>query len=785
MNGGEGGPLQGLRVIDATGDAGRFATKLLTEFGADVVRVSTSGAPGRALRDDAANALGGVLDWWYDGGKRKLSLDLASDAGRSAYRRLAGRADAIVETAEPGFLASHGIDHAQLLADNPRLVQVSITPFGRHGPRAHWAATDLVLNALGGVLSVTGTPDRPLNLWGRQAYQFAGFTAALLTLAGVRAARLDGRGRHYDLSIQECVTTTIEHLLMYLFYDAELPELPRVAARQGALHWLKVYDLAPTLDGTMMVTTTPEPRDAVAWMVERGHEAARAFQALDDEALSERRVELMDVLRDFVATRPTMETWQDAQRHHNASAGVYDVAAVAGIPQFAYREFFADLAGGKVRMPARMVRFSDTPARSPEPPATDETALEGLLESWPGRDPGAPGAALARPLEGVRVADFTWVLAGPFCTRMLADLGADVIRVQNEARSTLVNSPEFPYYPVWNRSKRSATLNMKHPEALAAARRLIERSDVLIENYSAGVFARWGMDWETLREWNPRLIYVTMSGCGHDGPWQHIISYAPTIHALSGITHLTNFADRSDVGPGFSLNDSLAGYAAAVALMAALEARERTGRGQKIDMAQLEIGSYAIGPALIEYFSNGEAPQPAGNRDGLDDHVPSGVYPSRDGFVAVSAPTDSAWRALAAVVGGNLRDPALAGIESRRRRVAEIDAGLGGWLAARTAAQAVETLQAAGVPAGKVQDAEELFAADPQLAARGYWLTLHSEVFGERPVEAFPAFENGERLTPLRPAPAWLGEHNLAVWTEVAGFDEAEVLAGMASGLFS
>jgi len=292
------------------------------------------------------------------------------------------------------------------------------------------------------------------------------------------------------------------------------------------------------------------------------------------------------------------------------------------------------------------------------------------------------------------------------------------------------------------------------------------------------------MDWETLQAWNPRLVYVTMSGCGHDGPWQHVISYAPTIHALSGITHLTNFEDRGDVGPGFSLNDSLAGYAAAVTLMAALEARERTGRGQKIDMAQLEIGSFSIGPALLEYFATGRAPQPAGNRDGLDDHVPSGVYRASDGFVAISAPTDETWRALAGVVGAGLGDAGLSALEHRRQRREDIDRVLTEWVAARTAMLAVEALQAVGVPAGKVQDAEELFSADPQLAARGYWQTLTSEVFGERPVEVFPALENGRRLLP-RPAPAWLGEHNLEVWTEVAGFTEEEVLEGMASGLFS
>ena len=198
-----------------------------------------------------------------------------------------------------------------------------------------------------------------------------------------------------------------------------------------------------------------------------------------------------------------------------------------------------------MRQPAHLVQFSEAPAPAPRPPAADDTALEEILAEWHRDEAPAPtGGARARPLEGVRIADFTWVLAGPFATRMLGDLGADVIRIQNEERSTLVNRPDFPYYFVWNRSKRSATINMKHPRALATIRKLLEHCDVLIENYSAGVLDSWGLDWETVHAWNQRLVYVTMSGCGHDGPWQHVISYAPTIHAVCGITHLTNFPEH-------------------------------------------------------------------------------------------------------------------------------------------------------------------------------------------------------------------------------------------------
>jgi benzylsuccinate CoA-transferase BbsE subunit len=174
------GPLAGLRVVDLTDDSGRFATKLLAECGAAVVRVG-QGGPGPAMTDPDAAAAGGLLDWWYDGGKARVDggpLDLHTDAGRDAYRRLAAAADLVVETEPPGRLATLGIDHPDLVGANPRLTQVSLTPFGRTGPWRDHATSDLVSAALGGVLSVSGLPDQPVNPWGRQAFNVAGFVAA-------------------------------------------------------------------------------------------------------------------------------------------------------------------------------------------------------------------------------------------------------------------------------------------------------------------------------------------------------------------------------------------------------------------------------------------------------------------------------------------------------------------------------------------------------------------------------------------------------------------------------
>lgn len=820
------GALSGLRVVDLTGDAGRFATKLLTELGADVVRVST-GPPGLPLADPAAAALGGVADWWYDGGKRRCPVDLGTAEGHDAYRQLAAAADVVVETERPGRLADAGIDYPDISAVNPALVQVSITPFGRTGPRAQWLGSDLVAAAMGGMMALTGLADCPLNVWGRQAYNYAGFVAATSGIAAALSARATGQGAHLDLSIHETVTGSIENLFMQYFFDDLLP-LPRVAPRQGALHWLRAYDLAECVGGDggyVMITPTPTPDLLLEWMVETGSDEVDKWIGIDPGELLLSVDEVMDAVRRWIAPQDAREVWWEAQERHVAFGGVLDIAEVCANPQFAHREFFADIlppgriaangslvsarsmdtgaggAAGSVTSPARLVRWSDTGRSGSVPPGTPaaaDTSLEEILASWAapagearnGDIGSVAGAASSgndgdrRPLDGIRVADFTWVLAGPSATKLLGDLGADVIRIQSEERSTLVNSPDFPYYFVWNRSKRSATLDMKHPDALAAARRLIETCDVLIENFSAGVLDSWGLDWETVHEWNPRLVYVTMSGCGHDGPWRHVISYAPTVHAVCGITHLTNFADRGDVGPGFSLNDHLAGFAAAVSTVGALYARERTGEGQRIDMAQLEVGTYAIGAAIIRQSAGVLPPRPEGNRDGIADHVPNEVYATGDGFVAVTVTEPAQWLGLVGLLADpRLDDPSLVTEAARRDRRSMIDAVLGEWSASRTTAEAADALQGAGVPAGPVQNSHQLFTDDPQHADRGFWQAVDHAVFGERTVDAFAGLWNGRRWTPRHLSPAYLGEHNFDVWAD-AGYSTDEIAEGIGDGLF-
>ena len=727
------GPLVGLRVVELTDDTGRFAGKILAESGASVVRVK-SGFPGPPMGHGGLR--GGLLDWWYDGGKRKALIDLSSAKGQAEYRGLAETADLVVETEPPGRLEEFGLDHADLVGANPALVQVSLTPFGRTGPRAGWQTSDLVAGALGGVLSVSGTADYAVGAWGRQNFNVGSLMACVCGLAGVYSARETGRGQLVDLSLHEVMTSSIEQLFVQWWFPDVLP-LPQRALRQGSLHWLGAYLVANAKTGACNVAPVPDTAALFAWMTEEGDPEGPELSKLSIVDVLAQMPRVMNAVKRFALTKHSGELFHQAQRRHVAFGEVQTVAQVASNPQNEYRGTFRAVEGfEQIRMPGPYARFSATPAPAQQPPPTSPWSLDELVAEWrqvrtaqPTRDERRHRGPVStgKPLEGLRIVDFTWVLAGPFANRILGDLGADVLKFQTAERATLVNSPDFPYFYVWNRSKRLVSLDMKKSEAKEVIRRIIEQSDVLMENFSAGVLARWGLDYESVKSWNPDLVYVTMSGAGHEGPWSKMITYAPTVHALCGLTHLSNPSDRRDVGPGYSLNDHVVGLMAVVAVLSAIETRRQLGEGQHIDIAQMETGTYLIGPALLDFLSNGREAQPAGNADPFGQCCPNEVYRCGDQHeLAVTCRDDKDWKNLCTAVGWAMVDLAedteLSTTPGRFARSAEIDDHLRDWCMTRTADAAAAALQGLGVPAGKVQDGGDLMA-DPQLGARNFWRT--------------------------------------------------------------
>ena len=388
-------------------------------------------------------------------------------------------------------------------------------------------------------------------------------------------------------------------------------------------------------------------------------------------------------------------------------------------------------------------------------------------------------------LNGLRVLDFTWVLAGPYATRVLADFGAEVIKVQSRRTSGGAESNLTGYFNAWNRNKRSITLDMGYPEAREIVLKLAEISDVLVENFSPRVMANWALPYEKLKEVKPNLIVVSISAMGQTGPWKDFVGFGPTIEALSGFTYLTSFSQDSPLGVGYAYADMVAGLYAALAVLSALEYRDRTGHGQYIDLSEYESMCTLIGPALMDASANQREILPQGNRPDYVSAAPHGCYRclGKDRWCVIAVSDEVEWNALCDVMGNPewTKEKRFSTSWKRRQNLKELDDFIGQWTARHSAEELVRLLQEGGIAAGVVQNAEDL-AKDPQLMEREYFIELEHPVLGRTTSDRNPIRFKDYPKPHWKAAPL-LGEDNHYVFTELLGLTEDEVSSYIERGI--
>ena len=681
-------PLEGLRVLEYDSPLTAHAGRLLWEMGADVVLVEPPG--GSALRSDAAAFA------HHHAGKRAVTSDTA----------LLATADVVLEGTLLGDVRAPSVP--------PGAIHVVVSPLGTTGPRSDWLASDLVVSALGGLVSVIGWPDRPPRAApADQAWHLASLNAAI----GVLLALASGQSQRVEISALECVAASLEAgAISYIHADARV-------GRSGIEHPLAPHRLFRARDGWVAGGLGGNPRmwdGLLEWMAESGEDADLRTDAMRDPAtLPVNRTHVFDVIERFTAQRTRDEVFHEGQRRRLPWASVLTPAEVASSPQLEARGALVEVEyDGRVATDvAPPLRRRDVRRVAPDPATTAD---------WLGSYAPPARAATRGALDGVVVLDLTWVLAGPYATRILADHGARVIKIESEhrpdptrfSRFTHLSRGEFDpntsgYFNNVNRNKQSVQLNLRDPAGIDVFLDLVERADVVIENFSAGLLDRMGIGAPVLHERNPGLVVVSMSGLGATGPWRSYVSYADAISALCGFTSLCDDDDRlSPVVHG--LADIVAGHHAALATIAALLA----GGGTWVDLSQLEAMAAQIGPALLEP----PAPRPHDR-----------VYPclGLDRWVAAEAVLDEAWTR------------------------------------ARPAEAVAEALQARGIAAGAVQDGRDLVEHDPQLRARGFYPVVEHPRVGAFVHEGVPI--------ELSVTPG-------AVWTAapLLGADTDEVLASLA-----
>ena len=415
------------------------------------------------------------------------------------------------------------------------------------------------------------------------------------------------------------------------------------------------------------------------------------------------------------------------------------------------------------------------------------------------------------PLSGIRVADFSWFGAGPIAGRVFADLGAEVIRVESEShldglRKTQPVPPgaEGPnvsgYYNNFNAGKLSFTLNLGHPEARAVALDLIAKSDVMIENYTPRVIEKWGLTYDEVAQVNPRIIYANMPMQGNWGPHRDFLGFGGVLAPVTGFSYLTGWPDRPPIGVGTNYPDYVINPGhCVVAVLAALRYRARTGKGQHIELAQVESTVAALGPAVMEYAANGAIRERNGNR--VPHAAPHGVFPCRsrpqegnlpprqamaaagqppseDRWIAVTVFDDDQWEGLKDVMGRPTwaDEERFATLLGRKANEDELESKLSEWTRTIVAEEGMRLLQARGVPAGVVQTAQDVLDHDEHLKARGYYVYLDHPEAGRNAHDG-PQFRLSE--TPARlqgPAPL-IGQHNDYVLREVLGYDDERIAA--------
>jgi crotonobetainyl-CoA:carnitine CoA-transferase CaiB-like acyl-CoA transferase len=795
--------LAGVRVLEIGGGiAGPYGARLLGDLGADVLKIEPPGEgdPMRAappFADPVDGVRRSILFEYLNWGKRSIELDV-SDAGRRAeLADLVRWADVAVISLDPAATRDAELTAEVLQGWNPRAVITFVSSFGHRGPYRDWAGTDLVLQAMSGVMQISGTAERPPIKPGLNQSQYcAGINAAYASLAGYLAARRTGAGVALDLSVHE---TLASQLVMNEPYYAFAGT---IQGRRSATQDPFSGEPIPTADGYMSLqstTLTPVARFAELFHDDRFAAASFATEA----ARGEHAGELAGLLTEHLAQAASRDVFEAAGALGLLAGFVQSAAQLLTCPQLEARTAWrADpglTAGGTpIRLPARFAELSRTPLRAPA--AAPALGADNSFSPPPppggplaGSAGGAGGPDQAGPLAGMLVLDLSTVFAVPYIGGLLSDLGAEVVKVEAPTRldqsrssfgASFDNQPAGDYwnraatFQGLNRGKRSVVLDLSAPAGRAALLALVGQADVLLDNFTPQVMRKWGMTYDALAEVNPRLIMLSNTGYGSTGPWASFKAQGTTLEATMGLTSVTGYRDGGPAKAGQSYPDFLACWTGLLAVLAAVVSRDATGSGQWIDLGMYQLGATVMPEAIIDWQASGVEQRRLGDRD--HDAVLSGLFATAepDRLVAVSVASLDQLRDLASELPGLAA--AIDGHAEAGRQAAagpEPDSPLRGllahWIAGRGAAEACARLQSAGVAAGPVMDARDLLL-DPHLIARGFyeWIDFGAPL-GLRPLigRPFGWHSPGSRVAIAGRAPRF-GEHNEYVLTKLAGLGQ-------------
>ncbi len=746
--------LNGLRVLDISeGLAAPFAAKLLGDLGADVIKLEPpegDSARRRGPFADAENIETSAPFLYANTSKRSAIVDPSKARDLALRARLLERADVVISHETEPTLAARGLGYEQLSARNHRIVLTTVTGFGSDGPYAGWRWNHLIAGALGGFTHLCGRDDRePLQLGATITETLAGAYAAVATLIAIRAAGAHGRGDHVDVSVIEAAINAA--LLPVQRYDYT----GDVGVRRADVGPAPSFIL-PTSDGYVGANVLTQAQwEMMCQFFERPELIADPLFADGWSRMANSR-ELANELAARTRSRTAEDIFHDAQSWRIPFGLIPDMSDILNLLPHRERSFFHEFehpCAGRVRMPGVPWLFEDERPRGTRPPLHGEHDDEVRSGAWQQvrqvgdpppslRDSSAQEAGSERPLEGLLVIDLSMFMSGPMTSLIFADGGADVIKIESVQRIDGWRaggisddhwwewSPQFNWV---NRNKHGITLNLNDRRGSDVVRRMAREADILIENYTPRVMGNFGLSYEQLRQINPELIMISMPGFGLSGTWSHYTAFANTTEQMSGLPHLTGYADDQPIFSGTTGGDPLAGVMGALALLSALERKRRlNNRGEPggchIDLSQTETATAFTGEAVTAYSISGQDPRRHGN-----DHpriVPHNTYPCRDDrWIAIACETDAQFTDLARLMGRSDWLDAYATFTDRRDNRTVIDASIAAWTRPQDAKALMRALQGLRIVAGAVYHGRDLLE-DQHLAARQFFITQHHTYAG-------------------------------------------------------
>src|SRR5271166_6241393 len=664
--------LQGFQVVQiGEGLAAAVCGRLFADAGADV----------SCIEPDMSTHLSAYLNH----GKKILSDETA------AIRTALAKSNLIICEGRPQDLRALQYDADNLRRLNAAAAIVTISPFGQTGPKANDPATDLTLFYASGIARLlTGQVDdlseAPIRPVGEQSAFIGGLAAAC---AGMHAA-LAAPGAVVDISVAEALTTLAMTELTRAGLTGKTRPRKREADGNGA-----TVTILPARDGYVAISPR-EDRQWASWL---------GVMASPDWRNDPRFATKPDRVANWNELHALMSAWS----RQYGKQWIADIAQAAHVPSFPLREPVEQLDSPQLehRKFWRRIELGGGTVKAPGSPF-------GLQITTTGGD-AADRRGGPMPLSGIRVLDFSWVIAGPTATRYLAAMGADIIKIEAPGRGDPGRASEL--HTVLGQAKRSVVLDLKQAEAVAVARELAAKSDVLIENFATGVMDRLGLGAETLRAANPDLIYVSASGLGRTGPEAHAVAYGTLLQSYAGFAGLNR---HPDVAPriGFAWLDPMCGLMLAFIVAAGLWHRRRTGGVTRVDFSMIEAMLWTMAEPLLAAQLNAP-PQPQGNRS--DRYVPHGVFrcAGEDDWISIAVTTDSEWRRLCAIVPALAPMATLGFVERAGARTA-IGEALAAWSRPQSASAVAAELLRAGIPAAALANSRDLVASD-HLRDRGFW----------------------------------------------------------------